>query len=261
MAVNYGLIGSVTHGCLLVACVFYAVAVTGHFKEWWELSAFGENWARDGFCVSHPGTWHNAHLLCLYTDTAWALVLFVLGTKCGDRTELAAVKASVVSVLAHGLAHGYISNVGGTMPVGNGETTYTELVVKDVVLFIFWFSFTSMTPAPKWTCVLQSLAHTWAYHFVPPLLVFAYANTAIFFNLSGASLLYEPRDKFYALSALCAGLPPMIATFLEPLFCDSLLINWGGHLIFDFSIPLGQTLYFLLAYNLSPRPTNKNKLA
>jgi hypothetical protein len=55
------------------------------------------------------------------------------------------------------------------------------------------------------------------------------------------------------LRGLLIGLPIISATFIEPILCDTFLINWGGHLLFDASIPLSVILYFIVAKQVSPR--------
>ena len=117
------------------------------------------------------------------------------------------------------------------------------------------------TPCPLWLTLAQSVAHTAMVAFVvPPILAFTYANTILFFNIVGGQLLcglHGSRDRFYALYALLGSVPIMVATWAEPLFCDALLIRYGGHLFFDASIPASVLLYYSIAAGLPPRKATK----
>ena len=48
----------------------------------------------------------------------------------------------------------------------------------------------------------------------------------------------------YDMYACLVSLPIMLATFAEPLLCDAFLIEWGGHVWFDTTIPVGVLVYY-----------------
>ena len=60
------------------------------------------------------------------------------------------------------------------------------------------------------------------------------------------------KDKYYALYALtqCLSSATMWA---EPYLCDSLLVKYGGHVVFDYSIPLAFIVYLAAAARMEPR--------
>ena len=60
------------------------------------------------------------------------------------------------------------------------------------------------------------------------------------------------KDKYYALYALtqCLSSATMWA---EPYLCDSLLVKYGGHVVFDYSIPLAFIVYLAAASRMEPR--------
>merc|ERR1712232_83102 len=104
MASMFAMIGDVAYFCTLVSAIVYQVTVVGHVNRWWVLDRFGENWSADGFCLSFKGTLYHTHLLCVYGDTAFALVLWWLSSG-KPRSELFIVKDGAKSVFFHGLAH------------------------------------------------------------------------------------------------------------------------------------------------------------
>ena len=43
------------------------------------------------------------------------------------------------------------------------------------------------------------------------------------------------------------------AMWAEPYLCDSLLVKYGGHVVFDYSIPLAFIVYLAAASRMEPR--------
>ena len=248
---SYAVIGNAVYFVQLSVLVLYAAAVIGHATEWWHLDIFGSHWAAEGFCLSFQGSLLHTHLLCLYADTACAAGLFWLSRRCEDRAELKVVKENVVSVFAHGLVHGLLW-VNGPLP--ERQQYESPSVPSFAVVSFFFFSFTYlMTPSPLWLGAVQSIAHTVVLTRIPWILSFTYVNTVIGFNLSAAQIATSPRDIYYVLYPVLYSGPVLVATLLEPLLCDAFLVNWGGHLFFDMSIPFGTALYFIVACRLPPR--------
>mmetsp|Transcript_4348 Transcript_4348/g.14421 ORF Transcript_4348/g.14421 Transcript_4348/m.14421 type:complete len:91 (+) Transcript_4348:205-477(+) len=80
--------GDVVNVGVLALTAAYAVLTLGHGKMW-DLTWFGEHWARDGFCISFKDTPLQTHLLCFYGDTVLALLLLLCNS---ERSELRGVK-------------------------------------------------------------------------------------------------------------------------------------------------------------------------
>ena len=45
----------------------------------------------------------------------------------------------------------------------------------------------------------------------------------------------------------------------EPYLCDSLLVTYAGHVVFDYSIPLGYILYVVIGAGWPARVDDKTK--
>ena len=72
---------------------------------------------------------------------------------------------------------------------------------------------------------------------------------------SSASIIHGldgGKDKYYALYALTQCLSSA-AMWAEPYLCDSLLVKYGGHVVFDYSIPLAFIVYLAAASRMEPR--------
>lgn len=245
-------LGDAINYVVLVLTVLYAFLVVGHAQGFADLSSFGKNWDVDGFCLSFKGTWYHSHLLCFYTDTLWALFfLYVVKfspMKASPSTPF--LSEQIGSVFMHGLGHSFLWYYSplGSEPFGKGKT-FVEFLVGVVGGVLFFHMFFRGLPLSSFVVCAQSLFHALVMVcLVPPKYLFTYVNTALFLNITGSRVLEPPQNKdaSYDLAAVMVGLPIMTITWLEPLTCDTFLVNWGGHLFFDFTIPFCAFCYFLV---------------
>ena len=62
----WSLFGDAVFAVLVASSVAWGLASIGHYKGWWDISAFlGEHYDRDGFCLAHKGTWYESQLLSM----------------------------------------------------------------------------------------------------------------------------------------------------------------------------------------------------
>ena len=62
----WSLFGDAVFAVLVASSVAWGLASIGHYKGWWNISAFlGEHYDRDGFCLAHKGTWYESQLLSM----------------------------------------------------------------------------------------------------------------------------------------------------------------------------------------------------
>jgi hypothetical protein len=261
------LVGNIINTLLLISALGYAAIVLGHGVGWWSLDAFGKNWASDGFCLSFKETHFHSHLLCFYGDALFTVVLmWLLKGEC--RPELQLVKEGVPSIFFHGFAHAllwyneqYLGNKSDPTKtwLGSDPKALPVLVVSGIGIFAFWIAFlcSQKSSVPLWFNLVQSLVHTVVVGWLCPLLlVFAYVNTVLFVNFTGILLvdgLKGKKDAFYVATVGLQFVPVMVAAWAEPLLCDAGLVNWGGHILFDFSIPLAQLCYVAVASTMTAR--------
>mmetsp|Transcript_22173 Transcript_22173/g.27547 ORF Transcript_22173/g.27547 Transcript_22173/m.27547 type:complete len:222 (+) Transcript_22173:45-710(+) len=99
-------VGDVTLVFVLLSIAFYGFLVVGHFLEYWQLDAFGKNWALDGFCLSFKESFFHTHLLCFYGDAILGAFVYMLCPR--NRPEINVIRSSIPSVVAHGGAHGLL---------------------------------------------------------------------------------------------------------------------------------------------------------
>ena len=93
----WSLVGDSVFAVLVLSSVAWGLASIGHYKGWWNISAFlGEHYDRDGFCLAHKGTWYESQLLSMYGSVVLALVLQVMvRSLAGNRGELLVVNGCV----------------------------------------------------------------------------------------------------------------------------------------------------------------------
>ena len=112
------------------------------------------------------------------------------------------------------------------------------------------------TKFPPWLKTTQAVASALLVPTtVPLIMVFGVTGLIIFFNVHLDKLLHGldgAKDKYYALYALSQCLSSA-AMWAEPYLCDALLVTYGGHVVFDYSIPLGFILYLAAASRMGPR--------
>lgn len=255
-------LGDAIFAAILLINAGYAVATVGHFHGIWTLTAFGARWDAQGFCVSFEGTWFHTHLLCLYGDLAFALLLAGLARapRRRGRAELAIVSRQAGSMAAHGLGHGFIWLAERSAAVDRAAPLATALSPGGAGMVVvgvpFWWGFVARTGFPAPLKAAQCVA--WAVLiplYVPRVLAFTVVNVVIACNLTLNMLLYGldgEKDAFYALYAKCNTIITA-SIFAEVLLCDALLVRWGGHVVFDFSIPVALLGFLLASDRLPPR--------
>jgi lipoprotein signal peptidase len=250
---SYGLVGNALAFVLFVFCAIYSTMVLGHVVHWWTLDSFGTNWLADGFCLSFKPTVYHTHLLSFYVDSVCSVILFML-TLGERREEFAAVKLSVYTVFIHGLGHLYMWFSGG-VGFGTEEQVGKTLAYAQYYILVPFFMLFMYKPKawPLSVSVILSALNSVALILLPNILIFPYVNFVITVTGLAALVLACPRDVYYPLQVLTFT-GPVIMAFLEPMLCDDLLINYGGHIYYDLAIPLCFVIYYLVAVRLPPRP-------
>ena len=291
----WSLFGDAVFAVLVLSSVAWGLASIGHYKGWWDISAFlGEHYDRDGFCLAHKGTWYESQLLSMYGSVVLALILQIMvRSLAGKRGELLVVDGNAKSIISHGLGHGvlhYLSVTQGGLSQSAWKSTSElgshvasmawgarnliphrsrsePLITRDTpwyvaagLLLSSYGLFTDLlqkkTNFPPWLKTTQAVASALLVPTtVPLIMVFGVTGLIIFFNLHLDKLLHGldgAKDKYYALYALTQCLSSA-AMWAEPYLCDSLLVKYGGHVVFDYSIPLAFIVYLAAASRMAPR--------
>ena len=182
----------------------------------------------------------------------------------GNRGELLVVDGNTKSIISHGLGHGVLHYLSVTQ---GGLSRSEPLVTRDTPWYVaaglllssyglFSDLLQKKTNFPPWLKTTQAVASALLVPTtVPLIMVFGVTGLIIFFNLHLDKLLHGldgAKDQYYALYALSQCLSSA-AMWAEPYLCDSLLVTYAGHVVFDYSIPLGFILYLAAASRMEPR--------
>ena len=120
-------------------------------------------------------------------------------------------------------------------------------------LGIFWYSFMRSI----FTESSESLKIMWAIFFdtlhvffVPGKFGFSYVALGLALCYTYAQLTKENKDKYYNSLAICMAWTGTVQLWLEGLACDDFMVNYGGHLVYDVSIPIAFLIFFYYARSL-----------
>lgn len=262
-------IGNSLHAISTASVLAYTIAVIRHAKP--GAGVFDEEWVEHGFCVINKDVpYWNSHDLCLYFDTVLvAIGLLIYNSLKGMQVPVMKnaddyMLFRLLGHLGHGIAHGFIAvkyredNFEGTQNitlmerVQQGDEGGTiHLVVKAAVGVGFWCGLMKgVAPSltPKNLVTLSFLAAYCQLH-VRDTLAFGYVN-AVLTVMSAYMQIMLPSEKkeySYALFSVIS-LVLSIIPWIEAMACQSVASKFGGHLIFDVTIPVGVTAAYIASY-------------
>ena len=199
---------------------------------------FSASYLRDGFCVSFPATLFNSHLLCFYIDTLFTVLLHLLCARSPSDARLARVRESYWGVFGHGVGHLALHASGGG-GVGDAASPLLRVTLL-LALAGFWYGFfCALTPSVRVNLAL-SLANTAALAlFVPRAFGFTYVQTVLMSVFVTRDLVRaERKDELYRAWSWLVNVPVVVVGWVEALGCDSGVVLWGGHVLYDAIIPL-----------------------
>lgn len=259
------LLGDIIYVGILCGSLTYLGFVMAITNGYWDGELFGENWPKEGFCVSFPGTYFDSHYLSFYADLCLVVLMKLIVTKSSlpkDHPAINVLQGHIPSLAAHGVGHLSITAYfGSTEGFGTlSEKGKYHAILTFIFLSAFFVNFIRK-PFPWDTkfVAVQAVVHAYCACFVvPTIYLFVYVSLVYNFNLCFYKLLREPRHQFYTMEALVHRLPIIIMTWLESLWCDSLLIYIGGHMFFDAMIPVSAILFYYVAWSQTTKSLKKD---
>ena len=241
---------------MLFSYIVYIILVILHASGLSNLTLFGLNWASDGFCLSYKGTLYTSHLLCFYLDSAFTILLYLASRSitADSNPNVLIVKDYIGFTFMHGVGHLFIWIFGQDLDLNQDYWTVLEFHIAIFFLLLAYFFYFAVLVFinPFWLSVIQSIIHSVVTIVICPIKYhFAYVTAVITMNsLISALLFFKHKDYYYDLSVIVIGVPVTLITWLEPILCDSFLVNWGGHVWFDISLPASMLIFlFIVSYN------------
>jgi hypothetical protein len=250
-------LGDVVNVLALLNTLLFLFVVRGHHQGWFEV--LSPAFARDGFCVSNKDAslYVQSHALCLYSDTAFSVLLAALTWL--DRSpaasdSVALVSPSILGIFGHGVAH---MLVGHKFESATAEWMQLTPFQRNeepvdagkyyVFLLLFWFGLIrSFHPGRELLALAFALAYTTPHFLLAPgRLAFTYVNCLLAIHGAINSLAFAPKGRYYNASSVLLALPCAVVAWFEALSCERHLRPIGGHLVYDTVIPLSLlALYF-----------------
>lgn len=276
----YTFIGDILQVLSLVSSITFAISVVAYSVPERPFKPFDPTWIKDGFCISNQEIpYWTSHDLCLYGDTALALLCGLLYAALRDKPGMEPAnelsKFNILGVLAHGIGHGAIAAAlrNGDAAEDLGGTTIARLFSMDTYelftilapIAFFWIVLLKASMPKVNTTVLFPLSiPIMILHFLlPQKYQFAYVQTILSCAFSINQLARPSNEKGfeYALFTGLVSLPVCFIGWVESTMCSYFIIHLGGHIIYDFWIPLSTIAFYIISYrkNMSFFDENKNK--
>ena len=257
-------IGDYTHGLVLVLQFGFLYSMTSK-------DLFSKSFIEDGFCVSnkHSHYLYQSHALSFYSDTIFSIILFYMYKNIRVESDiivnnklLEPIQASVYAIFFHGLGH--LNLVFASKFISKTPSWYISAVktyyklISMLVLYYFWYFLVKVAYLNgnifRWR--ISAIIHTILITFAVPFnYSFAYVQTSLMLTASLSELNSDNKNIFYDIKAIIVHLPVTIIGWIEAVHCDNFIEKYGGHLIYDTTIPLSMITYHSVLYFMY----NKNK--
>jgi len=252
--------GSVIGDCLNIAILLhtaaYLLTVGGHHYKF--INALSPAVAQDGFCVSNKeqSVYMQSHALCLYGDTVFTVLLFLIVKM--DRSDQAApavamIRPQLFAIFFHGCAHMFVGHKFenatpewmALSPCAR-QTTAQGRILYCAFLCCFWFGFMKSFHGLAFHTFFFTMAYGVVHFFcVPGVFAFTYVNCMLFFHSSCNALFFAEKGPYYTAQVFFSGVPLALVTWMEALLCEQVIRPIGGHLVYDLTIPISLLAFYV----------------
>jgi len=165
------------------------------------------------------------------------------------------VKANIGAIFFHGLGHlnlVFTSKFIGKSPLWFNSNIETYLKLISIFVYYYFWYFLVKAAYLNGTILhwrINAIIHTILNIFlIPTNYSFTYVQTTLMLTASLSELNLENKDIFYDIKAIIIHLPITIIGWIEAVFCDNFIEKYGGHLIYDTTIPLSVITYHGILY-------------
>jgi len=254
LASNGRHIGDIINGLSIANILLFVTVIIAHAKGF-DVN-FSPAFAEDGFCVSNKGdhVLMQSHAICFYEDTLLAIAMWFLASYVGrgiiPDSAAKLMKKNALGVFIHGAAHMSIAYRDYNEGNNSGDLPFP---LRITVLPIFWLAMMNlihkdMSLSGKVVRALfWALTHTF---LVPRLYGFAFVHSILVLEMGFKEILEtdEEKDEFYNLKTILLYIPTSVLAWMEAFACENYLRPYGGHALYDVTIPLTNIAYFCLIY-------------
>jgi hypothetical protein len=159
--------------------------------------------------------------------------------------------ANNLGTFFHGCAHMYLAfrETSGNLSPSQRYTDNMGLLKVFVGLGLFWYGFMRgiFDDGPEYVRIASALFFNCIHIFlVPGKFGFSYVALALTLCYTSKALFGE-KGKYYNALSICLAWTGTFQLWAEGLACDQFMVNYGGHLLYDMSIPIGYLIFFTYA--------------
>ncbi|KAL7563942.1 hypothetical protein ACA910_017557 [Epithemia clementina (nom. ined.)] len=264
----HAVIGDWAHVATVASTVAFALMVTKFARDERD-TLFDKEWKENGFCITNPEVpYWNSHDLCLYVDTAsailLALVYFALHKTPGLEQANELLAPAMMGIFAHGVGHGYISfelrgnmgtRTGDNDKTGDGsvqDLTPSEIILRFLPGVAFWLCLIKPA-APNFDLIpVAALAAAAQLGFmaIPSYFGFTYVQTLLLFifSLNQLARKRDEKDFTYAVYAMLGPAVTLVG-WMESTKCTAFVKDkLYGHLVYDAFPPIFILGWYLTCY-------------
>ena len=226
-------------------------------------NSFSKSFIDDGFCISNKDKhlFVQSHALSFYSDTIFAYILYYMynnisvdNNPINNIKLLSPVKANIIAVFSHGLGHlnlAYNSRYFSNKPLMLNINSNINKYLSIVTLYFFWYYLIKAAYLNGnniyWN--INAFIHTLILSTSIPINhSFTYVQTTLMLTAAISELNLKNKDIYYDIKAIVIHLPITIVGWVEALYCDKFIKNYGGHVIYDTTIPISIITYHSLLY-------------
>ncbi|GMH90976.1 hypothetical protein TrVE_jg13151 [Triparma verrucosa] len=209
------------------------------------LSPFGpihlsESYLSDGFCVSNPSTLLSSHHLCFYFDSLSSLFLYFYVKSLPPSPTNSKVIQTLPGVVAHGLGH---LSLGTFYPPStiliSSRPLWFQLFASSGMSLFFYMMFLSIpTISPSSHITLSLLYGTSNILLIPPTFSFTFVQSTLLLTVGYYDLLSPSKPELYNPWSIIVNTPISFIGWLEAFKCEDGVKYFGGHFIYDATIPV-----------------------
>ena len=249
------------HLVSLLNVLAFAVAVA---CDW---SFFDPEWKREGFCIANADTpYWTSHDLCLYADIVLAAAMAVVYRSLRDTSSMETnelIKCNIAGMLVHGLGHGLIAKAlrDELVPTHYNTTGWEAIEMMSAIdavriklpfALFFLVLLKSAMPNASWRTILHcTVLSSVCWLFFTTQFGFTYIQTVLFMAFELNQLWRPEQEKklfVYAVYPILVSIPIGIVGWIESLQCSNGVRELGGHMIYDVSIPVCLTVFYLVCW-------------
>lgn len=222
---------------------------------------FSKSFIEDGFCISNKDKHflYQSHALSFYSDTFFAGILYLMykylkvhDDELNNAKLLKPIKENINAILLHGFGH--LNYALRPRPAGQVAYYYTfdtkpKRIMSILVMYNFWFYLIKAAYLNGTAHAVRGAALTNTIllnFFISKSYSFTYVQTILMLIASISELNSTDKDEYYNIKSVIVHLPLTFVGLIEAIYCDSFIKKYGGHLIYDSTIPISLIIYHMI---------------